>query len=240
MKKCSKCKVEKEKFNFFKDKNKKDGLESSCKECKKNNFNFEKQNKYNKEYYLKNKEKINNYLNKNYNKEKKKEYYLDNKEKILVKNKIRSLNCYKTNPEKKKEYYLKNKEKINKRQLIYIKKQYNENLSFKIVMVLRSRFYLALLKGKKIKSILKLIGCSIEELKVYLEQQFKPEMNWGNHGIIWEIDHIKACANFDLIDLKQQQECFHYTNLQPLFKTTEIAESFGYINEIGNRNKGDK
>jgi len=78
------------------------------------------------------------------------------------------------------------------------------------------------------------------ELKLYLEKQFLPEMNWENHGNIWEIDHIKPCANFDLTDIKQQQECFHYTNLQPLFKTTEIAESFGYTDQIGNRNKYKK
>jgi hypothetical protein len=28
--------------------------------------------------------------------------------------------------------------------------------------------------------------------------------------------------------------------MQPLFKTTEIAESFGYMDEIGNRNKLNK
>jgi hypothetical protein len=65
-------------------------------------------------------------------------------------------------------------------------------------------------------------------------------MNWGNHGVTWEIDHIKACSNFDLTKLEEQKQCFHYTNLQPLFKTTEIAEQYGYINEIGNRNKGNK
>lgn len=65
-------------------------------------------------------------------------------------------------------------------------------------------------------------------------------MNWDNHGIIWEIDHIKPCVSFNLIDPEQQKQCFHYTNLQPLFKTNEVAKSFGYIDEIGNRNKGRK
>jgi len=73
-----------------------------------------------------------------------------------------------------------------------------------------------------------------------LEQRFKLEMTWENHGILWEIDHIKACSNFDLTKLEEQKQCFHYTNLQPLFKTTEIAEQHGYTNEIGNRNKGNK
>jgi len=62
-------------------------------------------------------------------------------------------------------------------------------------------------------------------------------MTWDNHGEIWEIDHIVGCVNFDMEDVEQQKKCFHYTNHQPLFKTTKIAKSFGYINYIGNRNK---
>ena len=65
-------------------------------------------------------------------------------------------------------------------------------------------------------------------------------MSWKNHGDVWEIDHIIPCFQFDLTNIKQQKECFHYTNIQPLFKTTKIAESFGYFDKIGNRNKSNK
>ena len=41
-------------------------------------------------------------------------------------------------------------------------------------------------------------------------------MNWSNHGSYWEIDHIIPCDSFDLTDIEQQKQCFHYTNLQPL------------------------
>lgn len=138
------------------------------------------------------------------------------------------------NKEYKKEYFLKNKEHIYAR----IKKWRNIPKN-KISCILRVQInnYIRKGKGKKHTSVINLIGCDIHSLKQYLEQQFKPEMTWENHGIIWEIDHIKACANFDLTKLEEQKQCFHYTNLQPLFKTTEIAESFGYINQIGNRNK---
>jgi hypothetical protein len=96
-------------------------------------------------------------------------------------------------------------------------------------------------KKKKTDKITKteiLLGCSFNDCKQYLEQQFKPEMNWDNHGEVWEIDHIKPCDSFDLTDIEQQKQCFHYNNTQPLFKTTSIAESFGY-NEIGNRDKSN-
>jgi hypothetical protein len=91
-----------------------------------------------------------------------------------------------------------------------------------------------------IQSVIDLLGCSVEECKQHLEFQFKPEMNWNNYGNIWEIDHIKPCSNFDLTNTEQQKQCFHYTNLQPLFKTSGIAKNFGYIDEIGNRNKTNK
>lgn len=52
--------------------------------------------------------------------------------------------------------------------------------------------------------------------------------------------HIKPCFSYDLTDSKQQQECFNYKNLQPLFKTTKIAKSLGYENYIGNRDKSKK
>jgi len=58
--------------------------------------------------------------------------------------------------------------------------------------------------------------------------------------VVWEVDHIKSCFKFDMNIVEEQKQCFNYVNLQPLFKTTKIAESFGYTNQIGNRNKSNK
>mgnify|MGYP007037379775 CR=1 FL=1 len=33
------------------------------------------------------------------------------------------------------------------------------------------------------------------------------------------IDHIKLCSSFNLLDNSEQEKCFHYTNLQPLWAT---------------------
>jgi len=180
----------------------------------------------NKEYNNKNKEHI-----KKYNKGR----YENNKDEILNKIKI----YHSDNKEKIKEYtktwVQENKEYINK----YNRKKYKEDVVFKIKIILRNSL-LRKLKTRNVKkqtSSLELLGCFIEELKLHLEKQFLPGMTWGNHGEIWEIDHIKSCASFDLTKEEEQKQCFHYTNLQPLFKTTEIAESFGYTNQIGNRNK---
>jgi len=76
-------------------------------------------------------------------------------------------------------------------------------------------------------SSLELIGCEIEFYKQYLESLFKEDMTWLNHGGLWEIDHIRPCASFDLTNIEQQKECFNYKNTQPLYKSE-------------NRSKGDK
>ena len=57
--------------------------------------------------------------------------------------------------------------------------------------------------NSKFSSSYSLLGCDLDKYKKYLEQQFKHDMTWDNYGILWEIDHIKPCASFDLSDPKQ-------------------------------------
>jgi hypothetical protein len=90
----------------------------------------------------------------------------------------------------------------------------------KIAANLRNRLYFEIknCEGKRSTSAFDLLGCSIEFFMEYLEDQFQKGMSWDNwttHG--WHIDHIIPCAAFDLTNEQQQRECFHYTNLQPLW-----------------------
>jgi hypothetical protein len=48
-------------------------------------------------------------------------------------------------------------------------------------------------------------------------------MTWKNHGL-WDVDHIKACTNFDLTDSEQQRACFNWSNLQPLEHIANIKK----------------
>ena len=73
-------------------------------------------------------------------------------------------------------------------------------------------------KGKK----LEYLGCTAQELCIYLETQFKKGMTWENYGRkkgvrCWEIDHIKPVTKYNLDIEDDRKECFHYTNLQPLW-----------------------
>lgn len=212
---CNKCKLPKELKDFGKDKKQKDQLKLKCRQCVKqydkkyNNLNKTKI----KQYYLDNKKKINKHS---------KLYYINNKENILI-------NCKKWK-----------KQNINKIKIYDKTFRIKNKIFFSIKNSINCRIWASLKnKSKKHLRTEKYLGCSIEECKQHLEQMFRPEMNWSNHGKVWEIDHIKPCSKFNLININQQKQCFHYTNLQPLFKTTKIAESFGYKNEIGNRNKNN-
>ena len=76
-----------------------------------------------------------------------------------------------------------------------------------------------MLVGKRYsKTILKYLGCSIEEFKTYMESLFKEGMNWSNRGYTgWHIDHKIPCCKFDLTKEEDLKICFHYTNMQPLW-----------------------
>jgi hypothetical protein len=56
MKRCGKCKIEKDESEFSRDKSRKDGLQCKCKRCDKEYSlipeNKERKNEYQKEYYL--------------------------------------------------------------------------------------------------------------------------------------------------------------------------------------------
>ncbi len=93
------------------------------------------------------------------------------------------------------------------------------NLASLITVSIRKRF------GAKAHKTTDLIGCTVDELRQHLEARFTDDMSWDNYGRDgWHIDHIRPCASFDLTDPKQQRQCFHYTNLQPLWAADNIRK----------------
>jgi len=68
-----------------------------------------------------------------------------------------------------------------------------------------------------------LLGCTLTEARLHIEQQFRPGMTWDNHGE-WHIDHVRPLASFDLSDPEQVRACAHYTNLQPLWAVENLAK----------------
>lgn len=124
-----------------------------------------------------------------------------------------------------KLWYLNNKESKNKKQAMYQKNRYNRDLNFKLRKNLRTRISVALQRNFKSGSAIQDLGCTIEELKLYLELKFKKNMSWENYGLKgWHIDHIIPLCNFDLTDRKQFLKACHYTNLQPLWWEENLSK----------------
>lgn len=138
-----------------------------------------------------------------------------------------------------KEYYEKNKPAIRKQRAEYRKanrdairvqqmKRQRErrrtDKTFALITALRHRMTNALAgKASKAARTIELLGCTGAEAMAHIERQFKPGMSWDNRRE-WHVDHIKPLAKFDMTDPAQQRQAFHYTNLQPLWASENMAK----------------
>lgn len=83
------------------------------------------------------------------------------------------------------------------------------------------------LKGQgmlKDKHTIEYLGCSIPFLQRWFEFLFTDKMSWDNIGE-WHIDHVKPVCSYDLSEKQQCEECFHWTNLQPLMKRDNLVKN---------------
>lgn len=142
--------------------------------------------------------------------------------------------------ESKKKYASENREKISK----YMK---NYRISYKPIRNAREKERLItepdyMLKKRLRNNILKylkkdgikkscstsdLLGCSHEFFKSYFESKFVDGMTWEMFCTSDKIhiDHIIPVDAFDLTNEDEVRKCFHYTNLQPLWKKDNLSKS---------------
>ncbi len=143
----------------------------------------------------------------------------ENREKYL-----RSKSAYRAKNKRKirkalKKWQIANREHTNTSR----KERYKTDLNFRLASRLRGRLNEVVRGGLKTGSAVSDLGCSIPELRQYLEHQFKPGMTWENWGS-WHIDHIKALSKFDLTDREQLLKACHYSNLQPLWAKDNLSK----------------
>lgn len=109
----------------------------------------------------------------------------------------------------KRKIYLDNYKKTNK--------LYSIRLSIKrsIYNSLNNKLF------EKNKTTIEILGCSIEEFRIYMESKFEDWMNWDNYGLYngelnygWDIDHIIPLSS--VYTKEETITLNHYTNLQPL------------------------
>ena len=193
-----------------------------------------------KEWYLKNKEQIlkqqkeYKLKTKEHIKEVSKEYYLKNREYIKEQKKEYNLKNREQRREYNKGYYLKNiehfKEYLSRpenqeRRRNHANNRYQTDINFRLSKICRARILQALKSLNKSASTMKLIGCTPDELRKHLESKFEPWMTWENQGLGgWDIEHIKACSKFNLVDPEQQRACFNWSNLQPMEHIANIRK----------------
>lgn len=207
---CFHCHEDKPFSEYNKCKSGKYGLHGHCRSC---------QQKIKKAWYIKNQEseraksRIYHELAADHYKEYNRKRWLEKKHILGPKQN-----------ERRRKEHAKIKARIQRKEWISIPQN-------KIACTLRSRIRGVLKNIKKNAETERLLGCSFEDLRVYLESKFLPGMTWDNYGTNgWHIDHIIPCASFDLTIVENQQKCFHYTNLQPLWAIDNIKKGSKIIN----------
>ena len=156
------------------------------------------------------------------NKDKRKTYRKTNKDKIKV-----QIKAWREDNKDKIRDQLKTYRKTNKDKIrVHLNNKLKTDIQFKLSHNLRARLHSAIKGNYKVGSAVKDLGCTVEELKQYLESKFQSGMSWDNWSSDgWHIDHIKPLASFDLMDRQQLLEACHYTNLQPLWANENLTKS---------------
>lgn len=201
--------------------------------------------------YIKKREKKYRLLNGEILNQKTKEWYYKNRERNLLKAKEKRVN---KTPEQRlkdaeyqKQWKIKNEEHIQeykkaniekRREIkrIYCNAKSATDITFKILKNLRSRTRFALKKNVKSDTTENLLGCTIVFFQNYFESLFIDGMTWElfMQGEI-HIDHKIPCKLFDLSKEDEQKKCFHYTNLQPLFKEDNLKKGTKVNYQITNQ-----
>ena len=217
---------------YYKRSASKDGLMYQCKACKnKTNIKYQQEDAY--KQYKAEYQKTNEYRKRQAEYARRpeviaraKQWRQENKEIIAEKHKQYRQENKEIIAERNKKWVENNKEHVSQYGKRYKRTRRAVDPAFGIEHTLRNRMRAALNGRCKADTTKALLGCTYEEACAHIEAQFTEGMSWdkmGLHGI--HIDHIRPCASFDLTDPEQQRECFHYTNLQPLWAGDNLRKS---------------
>jgi hypothetical protein len=128
--------------------------------------------------------------------------------------KNREMLCQKSN-----EWRKKNRKYWNQ----YIREFKQKNPNYMLSEKLRARIRNALNGVPRASDIQTLLGCDYATFRQYIQSKFHVGMTWKNFGE-WHIDHIRPCSSFDLTNPSEQSECFHYSNMQPLWAKDNLTK----------------
>jgi hypothetical protein len=218
MKICSKCQQSKDYIEFYRHPQMGDGYLNKCKECAKKEANSHRLHNLER---IRQKDRDRHTANPEKKRSNARRYRAAHIEECTK----RATEWAKKNPEAKRAIQMRYNKNNPGHKTRYEKERIERDPVYAMVKRLRHRVHCAIraANGKKATNTIDLIGCTPHQLKEHLESLFKPAMSWANRHR-WHIDHKRPCASFDLADTEQQFECFHYTNLQPLWAEDNLRK----------------
>jgi len=141
---------------------------------------------------------------------------------------LQKIKGYKKCSAKLKEWKKNNKDKISKYAIKARKARIQKDPGYKVQCNLRNRLKDIMKSAKRggWTSYSNLTGCTSQELAAHIEKQFAKGMTWANYGIDgWHVDHIMPCSKFDHTNDLHVKQCWHYTNLRPLWAKDNLTKS---------------
>ena len=212
---CTKCLIEKPFSEFYKSKQKKDGLRSQCKACEKayREANRERILERQKKYYQANREANIAYAKKYHQAnrqavlERNRKYWYANKERLLEQN---------------KKYRKENEEAIREQRKNYRKLRHQDpRLKFKQNLKTRTVMAFSAKGWSNPLSLDEVVG-GFESAFLHIESRFRSKMTWDNYGS-WELDHIVPLGSAE-DDIHLIELC-HFSNIQPLWASENRAKN---------------
>lgn len=146
-----------------------------------------------------------------------------------------------------------NNKLLNKREYLkkWVKNKKSIDINFKLRSIISNTINNRLkrnLSSKNNKSCLPYLPYTIDELKIHLESQFEPWMNWNNWGRYdakqwkdedkstwtWQIDHIIPQSIFKYSSMEDEsfKRCWGLKNLRPLSSKKNILDGVKRIRHI--------
>ena len=199
---CSCCRTVLPASSFWKNRSTADGLASECKTCKR---------AYIKAYRKINADQLRQY----------EDVYreLHPEMKRLSDRRYRQKNQAKISA-RQRRWEDENRDRIRMQKREYMRESRRKNPRLRIAQSTRARIRVAMFSNQERESTWELIGCRKEQFFAHLQSLFADGMTWDNYGRGgWVMDHIIPCDAFDLKDPTERKQCFHYSNIQPLWES---------------------
>ena len=186
----------------------------------------DKRKEYAKAYYRKDVETQKEYRKQHYlscNREEQ----LDRRKKWYNENKER-------HADNRSKYELANKDRLRAARRKWENNRLATDINYRLHETLAGRIRHEL-KGvaKRSSRTEELIGCTIEELKVFIENQLQDGMTWDNwetNG--WHIDHRIPISWFNLENENCRKLAFSYKNMQPLWGADNLRKKNFYADKL--------